>query len=139
MDRGSAERLPATPGLHRRRYLLRAAGRTAAAQGNPFVAGLIALGVGWLVGSLLPATRAERQAADTLKEKAAPLAHEVSEMAKESAQNLQEPAKQAVEEVRSTGTEAVETVKAEGASTASDVTDSAKGSAQTVKQSTQNS
>ena len=109
------------------------------AQGNPLAAGLIALGVGWLVGSLLPATRAERQAADTLKEKAAPLAHEVADMAKESAQNLQEPAKQAVEEVKSTGTEAVETVKAEGTSTAADVKDSAKDSAQSVKRSQQTS
>ena len=108
-------------------------------QGNPLAAGLIALGVGWLVGSLLPASRVERQAADTLKEKAAPLAHEVTEMAKESAQNLQEPARQAVEEVRSTGTEAVETVKAEGASTAADVKDSAAEGAQNVKQSQQNS
>ena len=108
-------------------------------QGNPLAAGLIALGVGWLVGSLLPASRVERQAADTLKEKAAPLAHEVTEMAKESAQNLQEPARQAVEEVKSTGTEAVETVKAEGTSTAADVKDSATESAQNVKQSQQTS
>ena len=108
-------------------------------QGNPLAAGLIALGVGWLVGSLLPATRAERQAADALKEKAAPLAHEVADMAKESAQNLQEPAKQAMEEVKSTGTEAVETVKAEGTSTAADVKDSAAEGAQNVKQSQQTS
>ena len=108
-------------------------------QGNPLAAGLIALGVGWLVGSLLPASRVERQAAGTLKEKAAPLAHEVTEMAKESAQNLQEPARQAVEEVKSTGTEAVETVKAEGTSTAADVKDSATESAQNVKQSQQTS
>jgi hypothetical protein len=104
-------------------------------QGNPLAAGLIALGVGWLVGSLLPATRVEREAAGTLKEKAAPLAHEVTDMAKEAAQNLQEPAQQAVQEVKSAGTEAVETVKSEGTSTAADVTGSAKESAQTVKES----
>jgi gas vesicle protein len=112
------------------------------AQGNPLAAGLIALGVGWLVGSLLPATRAERQAADTLKDKAAPLAQEVTdkakEVAREAAQDLQEPAQQAVQEVKSAGSEAVETVKSEATSTASDVTDTAKEGAQNVKQSRQN-
>jgi hypothetical protein len=83
-------------------------------EGNPLAAGLIALGVGWLAGSLLPATRAERQAADALKQKAAPLAHEVSDMTKESVQNLQEPAKEAVAQVKTTGTDAIHTVKEEG-------------------------
>ena len=104
------------------------------AQGNPLAAGLIALGVGWLVGSLLPATRVERQAADTLKEKAAPLVQEVSDMAKESAQNLQDPAKEAVAEVKAAGADAVETVKDESSSTASDVADTAKEGAQNVQQ-----
>ena len=104
-------------------------------QGNPLAAGLIALGAGWLLGSILPASRAERQAADTLKEKAAPLAQEVSDMAKESAQNLQEPAKEAVAQVKSTGADAVETVKSEGADSASRVADTAKEGAQTVKES----
>ncbi len=66
------------------------------AQGNPLAAGLIAVGVGWLVGSLLPASRPERQAAATLKDKAAPLAQQVSNVAKDTAQNLQQPAKEAL-------------------------------------------
>jgi len=104
------------------------------ARGNPLAAGLIAVGVGWLAGSLLPATRVERQAADTLKEKAAPLVQEVSDMAKQSAQNLQEPAKEAVTEVKTAGVEAVQTVKEEGSSTLSDVTDTAKEGAANVQQ-----
>ena len=109
------------------------------AQGNPLAAGLIALGVGWLAGSLLPATRVERQAADTLKEKAAPLVAEVSDMAKESAQNLQEPAKEAVAEVKAAGVDAVQMVKEEGSSTVSDVVDTAKEGAQNVQQARQSS
>lgn len=104
------------------------------AQGNPLAAGMIALGVGWLAGSLLPATRAERQAAGTLKEKAAPLVQEVSELAKETAQGLQEPAKEAVEQIKSAGTDAIATVKEEGTTTASDVAGTAKQSAQNVRQ-----
>ena len=109
------------------------------AQGNPLAAGLIALGVGWLAGSLLPATRVERQAADTLKEKAAPLVAEVSDMAKESAQNLQEPAKEAVAEVKAAGVDAVQVVKEEGGSSVSDVVDTAKEGAQNVQQASHSS
>ncbi|MEP7035146.1 MAG: DUF3618 domain-containing protein [Actinomycetota bacterium] len=104
------------------------------AQGNPLAAGLIAVGIGWLAGSLLPATRVERRAADTLKEKTAPVVEEVSEMAKRSAQNLQEPAKEALAEVKSTGVEAVQTLKEEASSTLSDVTDTAKEGAASVQQ-----
>ena len=109
------------------------------AQGNPLAAGLIAVGVGWLAGSLLPATRIERQAADTLKDKAAPLVAEVSDMAKESAQNLQEPAKEAVAEVKAAGVDAVEVVKEEGGSSVSDVVDTAKEGAQNVQQASHSS
>jgi len=109
------------------------------AQGNPLAAGMIALGVGWLAGSLLPATRAERQAASTLKEKAAPLVHEVSDLAKETAAGLQEPAKEAVEQVKSAGTDAISTVKEEGTTTAADVAGSAKQGAENVRQTSQSS
>jgi len=39
-------------------------------RGNPLAAGLIAFGGGWLLGSLLPASSAEQQAATSLKDKA---------------------------------------------------------------------
>jgi len=109
------------------------------AKGNPLAAGLIAVGVGWLAGSLLPATRVERQAADALKEKATPLVAEVSDLAKESAQNLQEPAKEAVAEVKAAGVDAVQVVKEEGSSSVSDVVDTAKEGAQNVQQASQSS
>ena len=37
-------------------------------RGNPMAAGLIALGAGWLLGSLLPASAREQQAASKVKE-----------------------------------------------------------------------
>ena len=105
------------------------------AEGNPMAAGVIALGVGWLVGSLLPATRVERQAADALQEKAAPLAQEVSDMTKESVQNLQEPAQEAFAEVKSRGTDAIHTVKEEGCAAAADMADTAKQGTSNIQES----
>jgi hypothetical protein len=109
------------------------------AQGNPMAVGLIALGAGWLAGSLLPASKAERQAVATIKEKAGVVTQEVSGIAKETAQNLQEPAKEALDQVKSTGVDAVGTVKEETRSTGADVAGSAKEGAQNVKQSSQSS
>lgn len=106
-------------------------------EGNPLAAGLVALGLGWLAGSLLPATRVERQAADALKEKAAPLANEVSDMTKETVQNLQEPAEEAAAQVKSRGADAILAVKEEGGSTAADMTNTAKESAQNIKEGSQ--
>jgi hypothetical protein len=96
------------------------------AQGNPLAAGMIAVGIGWLAGSLLPATRTERQAAGALKEKAAPLAQDISEFARETAQTLHEPAEEAAGQVRSAGADALQTVKEAGSTIASDVADAVK-------------
>lgn len=107
------------------------------ARGNPLAVGLVALGTGWLVSSLLPATRVERQAAVAVKEKAEPLVQEISDIARETAQNLQEPVHEAIEEVKSSGIEAVQTVKEEATSTASDLTATAKEGAQNGQESRQ--
>ena len=55
--------------------------------GNPLAVGLIAVGVGWLVGSLLPGTSAEERAAAKVKETAAPA---ITGAAKETAASLQD-------------------------------------------------
>lgn len=116
------------------------AGQTAKAQaqGNPMAAGLIALGAGWLLGSLLPASDKERQAATAVKEQAAPLVGQAQEMAKEvakeTAEELKEPAMSAAESVKGTAQQAAETVKAEGQSQADNVKSSAQGSKENVQQ-----
>jgi hypothetical protein len=93
-------------------------------QGNPLAAGLIAFGAGWLVSSLLPASRQEQRLAQQATEKAAevgrPLADKAREAAMEVKDNLQEPAQQAVESVKDTATEAGRTVVDEGKSAAQD-------------------
>ena len=108
------------------------------AQGNPLAAGVIALGAGWLLGSLLPASARERQAASAVKEQATPLVGQAQEMAKEvakeAAEELKEPAMSAAESVKSTAQEAAQTVKAEGQSAVEDVKASAQDSKQSVQE-----
>lgn len=65
--------------------------------GNPLAVGLIAVGVGWLAGSLLPASSAEERVATKVRETAGPA---VTGAAKDAAAGLQDSAKQAAESVR---------------------------------------
>jgi gas vesicle protein len=111
---------------------------TSQAQGNPLAAGVIALGAGWLLGSVLPATSKERQAASKVKDQAAPLLEQAQDVAKdaakEAAENLKEPAMQAADSVKGTAQEAVETVKGEGQAAAQGVKASAQDSQENVQQ-----
>ena len=109
------------------------------AQGNPMAAGLIALGAGWLLGSLLPASEKEKQAAVAAKEKAQPALEEVKSVAQESAQNLKEPAQEAAQSLKQTAQEATETVKVEGQQKADEVKASAQDSRETVQEHQQRS
>lgn len=101
----------------------------AAAQGNPVAVGLIAFGVGLLAASLIPASRMEQDAAEKVKDAAAPLVDEVKDVAKESADHLREPANDAAEAVKERAKEGVDTVKAEGQDAASQVQSDAKHAA----------
>jgi hypothetical protein len=94
-------------------------------QGNPLAAGLIAFGAGLLLSSLIPASEKEREAAQSLKTAAEPMATELAEAAKDMAQGLKEPAREAMENVKATATDAAEHVKEEGQVAAADVKDRA--------------
>jgi hypothetical protein len=104
-------------------------------RGNPVAAGLIAFGVGWLVSSLIPASRAEQQAAEQAKQQAAQLREPLAQVAGEVKDDLAEPAQQAVESVRDHATQAGQNVAQEGRSAAGDVRDQAQQSAQNVRRS----
>ena len=95
-------------------------GRT---EGNPLAAGMIAFGVGLLVSSLAPASRAEQQLAANAETKAKELAEPLKQTGQELAQELKEPAQRAAEQLKSTAAEA-----------ASDTAEQAKSAAQDVKQ-----
>lgn len=89
-------------------------------QGSPLAAGLAAFGLGMVVASLIPATKAESRAAaqvkDVVQDKAQPLVQDAKDAAAEVGQNLKENATEAADQVRQTGTEAVSNVKDEGQS-----------------------
>lgn len=111
-------------------------------RGNPLAAGLIAFGTGWLISSLLPASRREQELAVQAKDKAADLGQPLVEAGKQAAadigDNLREPAAQAVESVRSTATDAGRTVADEGRSATQDVRSSSQDAAGTVRQHASN-
>jgi hypothetical protein len=106
-------------------------------RGNPLAASLIAFGVGWLVSSLLPASRREQELADQAKqvaqEKVVPVAQQVVGEVKE---NLRDPAQQAVESVKSTAQDAKDTVAEEGRAATQDVQGRAHDAAGTVRSNT---
>jgi hypothetical protein len=89
---------------------------------------LIAFGVGWLAGSLLPASVSEQQAANKVKDVAAPV---LGDAAKDVAEHLKAPAQQAVESMKDTAVEAAATIKDEGASAAHEVKEQAQDAADT--------
>jgi len=102
-------------------------------RGNPLAAGLIALGIGYLVGSILPASSKEAEAASTVKDNAATLAQPATDAAKSAVSELKQPAQEAFESVRSTAADAAAMVKNEGTSSVQDV----KGQAQDANNAVQ--
>jgi Protein of unknown function (DUF3618) len=86
----------------------------AKAQGNPLAAGLIAFGAGWLVSSLAPTTRQEEQVGALVKENAAAVTSQLSDVAREAGEHLREPAQEAAESVRSAASDASHNVRDQG-------------------------
>lgn len=103
-------------------------------QGNPLAAGVIAFGAGWLISSLLPASRQEQELAEKAKDRATELGRPLADAAAEMKDQLAEPAQQAVAAVRSTATEAGQTVADDGRDAAGSVRDDARDAAGTVRQ-----
>lgn len=139
-NRGAELRDQASDQLHRAQNAV--AGAPAATrrktQGNPIAAGLIAFGAGWLLGSLLPSSQREQEAALAVKDKAQPLVDEAKHVAQEAGENLRPAAEDAVASVKGTATDAVDNVKGEGQTVASDVQGSAQDSAANVQASRDN-
>jgi ElaB/YqjD/DUF883 family membrane-anchored ribosome-binding protein len=111
------------------------------ARGNPLAAGMIALGAGWLLGSLLPASEKERELSQDVKDRAAPVIDEVQNVAKtvasESADHLKEPAQEAAEAVKESARSAAADVRQDGQQAVDEVRSSASDSADTVRDRSQ--
>ncbi len=98
---------------------------SAASEGNPLAAGMIAFGVGWLVSSLLPASRQEQRAAARVtgvaRDTAQPLAQQAGQALSELKDDMRQPAQRAAERVRSAAAEAAGTVQDQARSSGSKV------------------
>lgn len=102
-------------------------------RGNPIAAGLIAAGVGALIGGLIPSTRMEQERAQQLKEAAEPALEQVKEMAAEAKDHLQPRAQEAVENVKGVAQESGEALKADAEVAKQEVSEQAHTSADTVR------
>ncbi|GGC81994.1 hypothetical protein GCM10011512_05930 [Tersicoccus solisilvae] len=123
---GAADAVRSTPAQVRR-----------GTRGNPLAAGLIALGAGWLVGSLIPASRAEQDAAASVKEQAGPVLDQAKSVAQEMGENLKPQVQEAAQSVKDTATEGVQNVKDEGQGHAEDLKGQSTEAAQHVKDTAQ--
>lgn len=102
-------------------------------QGNPFAAGIVAFGAGALIGSLLPKTRYEAQAAQQVQPALETAASELGAEAKDLAENVKEHAVEAADRLKESAQDAAETVKAD----ASDAAAETKAEAQAAAKSAQ--
>lgn len=105
-----------------------------ATRGNPLAAGLIAMGAGWLISSLIPASRFERDAAETVKEKAEPVVEEVKGIAQEMGETLKPEAQQAAESVKDEAQAGFDNVKDEGQMQAEHVRDEGQRAVDNVRE-----
>ncbi|MHA7861853.1 DUF3618 domain-containing protein [Tessaracoccus sp. Y36] len=80
-------------------------------QGNPISAGLIAFGLGALIGGLIPSSRTEQELASQAKEKAQPLMDEAKVMAQDAMDNLKPSAQLAADSVKEAAQEGTGHVK----------------------------
>ncbi|QGU05407.1 DUF3618 domain-containing protein [Corynebacterium comes] len=102
-------------------------------RGNPLAAGAIALAAGWIVGSLLPASRPEQEAAAAVRDKAQPLVEEAKSVAQDMGESLQPQAEQAVADVQESARESAVRVREEGQHRIDQVREESTGAAQRVR------
>lgn len=102
-------------------------------RGNPLAAGAIALGAGWLIGSLLPSSRQEQNAAAMFKDKAEPLVDEAKSVARDMGDSLQPQGQQAVSDVQHSAQESVARVKEEGQQRTADIRQESRHAAENVR------
>lgn len=103
------------------------------ARGNPLAAGLIALGAGWLIGSMMPASKPEQDTAAALKDRAEPLVEEAKSAAQEMEENLKPQAQEAAQSLQETGRSSMENIQEEGKHHASDLKGDAQQAAQHIR------
>lgn len=102
-------------------------------QGSPLVAGSIAFGVGVLAASITKPSEVERQAADQLTDKAAPLKDELKQAGQEMVEHMQQPVREAVENVKESVAEGSQVVADAAKEVAGTSKQAVEGAAGTVR------
>lgn len=111
---------------------------TRSTQGSPLAAGLVAAGLGFLLGSLLPSSQKERETMRQVKDSDAvsTVTEEAKTMAQDMGEHLKEPARQAAEEVKATAQQGVENVKETASEAGATLKDETTTAAATLKDDT---
>jgi len=101
-------------------------------QGSPLAAGLVAFGAGLVIASLLPASKAEAEAAhrvvETAKDKGQPLVDDAKQAGQQLGQDLKDRATEAAQQVKESAADSAQQVKGEAQSSAESVKAEAKPS-----------
>jgi Protein of unknown function (DUF3618) len=96
-------------------------------EGNPLVAGFLAMGAGFLIATVIPPSGKERELGADLRERAQPLVDELTEAGKSTADHLKEPLRHAADEVASTAQVSAHEVTVAARQEADRVRDSTEG------------
>lgn len=105
-----------------------------ATRGNPLAAGLIALGAGALLGSLIPPSRSEAKLAGQLRDNfEEPVRQQLQQAGEQMKGELQEQAQDAVEQTRQSAQQAVDRTKGHAHDAAGQVQGQAEASARNVR------
>lgn len=105
----------------------------ASTRGNPLAAGLIAAGIGALIGGLIPASQMEKERATQLKDAAEPAIEELKALATEAKDNLQPLAEEAAGSIKEVAQGAAQNIKADAQAATDEVSEQARLSAERVK------
>jgi len=95
--------------------------------GAPLVTGGIAFGFGMLIGSLVPASRTERQLGQQALHAAEPLKNELQEAGQEMVEQLKEPVSDAIEDVKETAQQGAREVRQTAVEAADEMRDAPAG------------
>jgi len=80
-------------------------------KGAPLVAGGIAFGIGVLIGSVVPPSRAEKRLGEQMAGAAEPLKNQLQEAGREVAEHLREPVQEAVQDVKQSAQEGAQQLR----------------------------
>jgi ElaB/YqjD/DUF883 family membrane-anchored ribosome-binding protein len=104
-------------------------------RGNPLVAGMVAFGVGMLLGSLAPPTEAERHAVDAMSDQLEPVRQKAMEAASSVKDEVSDAARGATQHVKEQAQDSAHEVQSSAQDSAAQVKDQAQTGAREVARS----